>query len=128
MLKKDEIIDYINEKLTGLDLFEYRKEESEYKLIGLFNNKYTISVREINYNNIRCELNKKVLIDGIIFAGEVYTSCVISDWNNDQYKVLDSWMDNMLLIPNVKLKIKINKLKKIINKINETNDNYEYII
>ena len=33
MLTKGEIIDYINERLTDIGLFEYRKENSEYKLI-----------------------------------------------------------------------------------------------
>lgn len=113
MLTKGEIIDYINERLTNLGLFEYRKEDSEYKLIGLFSDKYTISVREINYNSIRCELNKREIIGGTIFAGKVYTSCVVYDGRKNNYKSLDEWIKNMLLIPDVKLRIRNNKIKKL---------------
>lgn len=114
MLTKSEITEYINERLTDLGFFEYKKEPDTYKNLGIFNNMYNISVREINpSSNIRCELHKKEIIGGVAFAGKLCTSCVVSDWHKDKYKEIDNWIDNILLIPDIILRIRNNKIKKI---------------
>ena len=116
MLSKSEISEYVSKRLTNLGFFEYSEEPNTYKYIGIFNDMYSISVKEINTNNIKCELNKKEIIGGMVFAGKVCTSCIVSDWHKDKYKQIDYWINNMLLIPGIKIRIRNNKIKKIQNR------------
>jgi hypothetical protein len=49
----------------------------------------------------------------MVFAGKVMTSCVVSDWHHNQIKQVDDWVDNMLIIPEIILKIRSNKINKL---------------
>jgi len=112
MLTTEQIKTYVSKRLIGTGFFE-KKEPIPLRFTDIFNDKYSINIREINSDNIRCELTKSEIIGGMVFAGKVVTSCVVSDYHQDKYKKLDSWIENMLLIPDVKLRIRNNKIKKL---------------
>jgi len=113
MLKKDEVLKHISDRLTNIGFYDYGEGTKSYKYAMLFSNVYSVSVRFINENNMRCELNKREVIGGMVFSGNVMTSCVVSDWHKDQIKIVDDWVDNILIIPEIILKIRSNKIKKI---------------
>ena len=112
MFKKEK--QHINTRLKELGFFEY-EEDACIKYTLLNNNIYTIILRTINVNNLRCELTKKEVIGGMVFAGKVMTSCVISDWQRNRFDVIDGWIDNFLSIPEMKSIIRSIKIKKIKN-------------
>ena len=112
MLKDKQILKHISDRLTSIGFFEYDgKTDICYTVFA--SDMYNINVRYINENNIRCELTKKEVLGGMMFTGKVMTSCVVSDWHKNQLEVVDKWVDNMLEIPEIIIKLRSNKIKKI---------------
>ena len=114
----EEEIEYIDKRLLELGLFDYKEQQNDMTFILSLNNTYKFRIRYINTNNLKCELTKSEVLGGMIFAGKVMSSCVISDWQNKggRMKEINDWIENFLLIPEIRLLMRSKKINKFIDK------------
>jgi len=114
----EEEIKYIRERLKDIGLFEYQEIKNEFKFLIIANSMYSFSIRYINNDNLRCELNKKEVMGGVVFAGKIMTSCIISKWQNREKRIkhVEDWIENFLIIPEIKLLLRNKKINKIKDK------------